>query len=105
LEVKIINKAELTDVTGDYFGIKIQGATKGSDLFALNRKVQVLLYAGGVNYSSSSIINMESGSAESLEFSFNSNTEVQAALVDATTQEQLDNVTIKTSNARDMGGL
>jgi len=105
LEVKIINKAELTDVTGDYFGIKIQGATKGSDLFALNRKVQVLLYAGGVNYSSSSIINMESGSAESLEFSFNSNTEVQAALVDATTQEQLDSVIIKTSNARDMGGL
>jgi len=74
-------------------------------LFASNRKVQVLLYAGGVNYSSSSFINMDSGKSETLEFSFQGNSEVQAALVDATTQEQLDSVIINSSNARDMGGL
>lgn len=105
LEVKIINKQELTEVTGEWFGIKLQAALSTSDLFASNRKVQVLLYAKGVNYSSSSIINMEAGKTEPLEFSFQGNTEVQAALVDASTQEQLDSVIIKQSNLRDLGGL
>jgi hypothetical protein len=105
LEVKIINKAELSEVTGILFGIKLQASSKASDLFASNRKVQVLLYAGGVNYSSSSIISMDSGKSETLEFSFQGNTEVQAVLVDATTQEQLDSVIINSSNARDTGGL
>jgi len=105
LEVKIINKAELSDVTGNLFGIKIQGSSKASDLFASNRKVQVLLYAGGKKYNSSSILNMDSGKTEILEFSFQGNSEILAILVDATTQEQLDTVIIKSSNARDMGGL
>lgn len=105
LEVKITNKAELAEVTGENFGIKLQGISKASDLFALNRKVQVLLYAGGKNYTSSSILNIDSGKTESLEFSFQGNSEVQAAVVDASTQEQLDTIIIKKSNARDMGGL
>ena len=39
------------------------------------------------------------------EFSFQKNSQVQAVLVDATTQEQLDTVIIKKSNIRDLGGL
>lgn len=105
LEVKIINKQELTEVTGEWFGIKLQATASTSDLFASNRKVQVLLYAKGVNYSSSSIINMEAGNTESLEFPFKGHTEVQVALVDANTQEQLDSIVIKQSNLRDLGGL
>ena len=105
LEIAIINKKELVEVTGELFGIRLQAASSVSDLFSSQRKVQVLLYAGNTNYSSSSIINMEAGKSELLEFSFSGNTEVQAALVDAATREQLDVVIIKKSTIRDLGGL
>ncbi|MBU2649847.1 MAG: PglZ domain-containing protein [Bacteroidetes bacterium] len=105
LSVKISNKEELAEITGDVFGIKLQGAAGKSDLFASSRKVQILLYSGNTNYGSSSIINMEAGKTESLEFSFKGHTEVQAVVVDASTQEQLDLAIIKQSNLRDLGGL
>jgi hypothetical protein len=105
LKVSIINKNELAEVTGELFVIKLQAAPSAPDLFSSIRKVQILLYAGNVNYSSSSIINMEPGKIDSLEFSFKGNKEVKAILLDAETQEQLDSLTIKKSNARDLGGL
>jgi len=105
LEVIIVNKSELSEVVGELFSIKIQAASGISNLFSSNRKVQILSYAKGINYNSSSLLNIESGQVQSFEFSFNGNEEVQAALVDALTQEQLDNVLIKKSNVRDLGGL
>jgi len=45
------------------------------------------------------------GKSESMEFSFNGNPSVSAVLVDADTQEQLDIIRIKKSNARDLSGL
>lgn len=103
LVVAIVNKKDLEEVPGELFAIKLQAATSGADLFAANRKVQILLYAGNVNYSSSNIISIDEGKTETLEFSFKGNKEVQAALVDANTQEQLDTVIIKKSNLRDTG--
>jgi len=105
LEVAIINKIELAEVTGELFGIKLQAASSVPDLFSPNRKIQILLYAGNTNYSSSSIINMEPGKTESLEFSFKNNSVVKAVLLDAETQEQLDVVIIIKSNVRDFDGL
>lgn len=105
LEVVIINKKELVDVTGEIFAIKLQTTSTVPDLFAYQRKVQILLYAGTVNYSSSQVIPMETGKLTSMEFSFNGNMEIKAVLLDAETQEQLDVVTIKKSNVRDLGGL
>lgn len=105
LEVAIINKKELAEVTGELFGIKLQAASSAPDLFSPNRKIQILLYAGNANYSNSSIINLEPGKTESLEFSFKNNSVVKAVLLDAETQEQLDVVTIIKSNVRDFDGL
>jgi hypothetical protein len=105
LEVEIVNKAELADVTGDLFGIKIQAASKADNLFSANRKVQISLYANNVSFSSTSIISIDAGTTNSFEFSFGGNSEVTAVLVDANTQEQLDTVKIKKSNARDLAGL
>ena len=105
LEVNISNKKDLGNVTGELFGIKLQAATSASDLFAVSRKVQILLYANNKQYSESDIMTLESGKLESKEFSFKGHTEVQAVLVDAKTQEQLDSVIIKKSNLRDLGGL
>lgn len=105
LAVTIINKKDLEAVTGERFGIKIRAAGTEPDLFTANRKIQILLFAGSANYSSSQIITMLPGKSESMEFSFNGNPLVSAVLIDAETQEQLDIVRIKKSNARDLSGL
>lgn len=105
LVVSIINKKEIVEVTGEMFGVKLLAESSSSNLFATSRKVQVLLYAGSINFSSSNFINMELGKTETVEFSFSGNSEIQAVLVDVTSQEQLDSVMIKKSNLRDLGGL
>ena len=65
----------------------------------------MLLYANNVTYSSSHIITIEPGGKQSFDFSFGGHSEVIAVVVDANTQEQIDSVKIKKSNARDLGGL
>ena len=105
LAVSIMNKKELIDITGEIFGIKIQAASAKGDLFSTSRKIQALLYANNINYSSSHVFTMDPGTTQSFDFSFNNNSEVQVVLVDAATQEQLDSVIVKKSNARDFGGL
>jgi hypothetical protein len=105
LTVQIANKKDLVGVTGELFGLKIQAAESGGELFSASRKVQLLLYAQNVNYEKSSTIILNAGTTQSFEFSFQENTEVQAVLVDATSQEQLDSVKVTKSNMRDLGGL
>lgn len=105
LLINISNKSELSDVTGEIFGIKLIATAQEHDLFAVKRKVKISIYADNVNFSNSSIINMEPDHTETVEFSFNGEMEVNAVLLDAETQEQLDVVTIKKSNVRDLGGL
>ena len=105
LDVTIANKKDLSNVTGELFGIKLHAAASESDLFKGERKVQILLYSGNNLYTESPVLTLEANGTTSMEFSFKGNTEVQAALVDATNQEQLDVVVVKKSNARDFGGL
>ncbi|MBF0396857.1 MAG: PglZ domain-containing protein [Desulfobacterales bacterium] len=102
LKVSVINKKELESVAGELFVIKLQAASSSIDI---NRKVKVMLYSDNVNYSSSNIVLIKLNKIEFLEFSFDRNTEVKAVLVDAENQEQLDSLTIKKSNERDLGGL
>lgn len=105
LAVQITNKAALADVTGELFAIKLKGTAKKNDLFSANRKVQIILYANNKELSSSSILTVEANKEQSLEFSFKGYNELKAIVIDAVTQEQLDNTIIKKSNARDLGGL
>lgn len=105
LEVNITNKKELSEVTGELFGLKIQATAKADDLFSASRKIQVLLYANNITYSSSNIITIEPGATQSFDFSFGGHNEIIAVVVDASSQEQIDSVKIKKSNARDLGGL
>lgn len=105
LGVLITNKNELAEVTGELFVIKMEASKEATDLFAAQRKVQIKLYAGSKEYQSSTIVSMEAGKTETVECSLNNNSQVQAVLLDAETQEQLDIVTIKKSNLRDLGGL
>ena len=105
LEIKIHNKNELNEITGELFGLKIEAKQNADDLFSSSRKIQVLLYANNILYSSSNIINIEPGDFQSFEFSFGGHNEIVAVIVDASTQEQIDSVIIKKSNARDLSGL
>jgi len=105
LQVIISNKSDLASATGEFFPIKLQASNDAKDLFASNRKVQILLYNGNINVSSSNIITIEAGQLVSMDFGFNKLDEVKAVLVDASTQEQLDTAIIKKSNLRDFGGL
>lgn len=105
LKVAISNKQELADITGELFAIKLQSDSKETNLFAYQRKVQLLLYAENVNYSSSNIITIKSGEIQTVEFSFLGKMEIKAILLDADTSEQLDVATIKKSNVRDLDGL
>ena len=89
----------------DFKPNRLEASKEASDLFAAERKVQIKLYAGSKEYQSSTIVNIEAGKTESVECSLNNNSQVQAVLLDAVTQEQLDKVTIKKSNLRDLGGL
>lgn len=105
LEVKIANKQQLKEVTGDIFPVKVEASKTKNDLFSSYRKVQVLMFAGSKQYSTSSIYTLNAGGTFIPEFSFNGNELVQASLIDVETKEQLDSITIKKSSARDLGGL
>jgi len=105
LDVYISNKIDLSDLPSELFVIRLDAPKAPTDLFGGVRKVQIKLYAGNTEYQSSDIISIEANSIIDKEFSFNKNTQVQAVLIDASTQEQLDNVIIKKSNLRDLGGL
>lgn len=105
LAVFISNKTDLSEVPSELFVISLDAPRAPSDLFGGIRKVQIKLYAGNKEYQSSDIFSIESNAIVDKEFSFNGNTQVQAVLLDASTQEQLDTVIIKKSNLRDLGGL
>jgi len=105
LEVFISNKTDLNEVPSELFVIRLDAPKAPTDLFGGVRKVQIKLYAGNKEYQCSDIISIDANSIVDKEFSFGSNAQVQAVLIDATTQEQLDTAIIKKSNLRDLGGL
>lgn len=105
LAVFISNKTDLNDVPSELFVIKLDAPKAPTDLFGGIRKVQIKLYAGNNEYQSSDIITINSNDIIDKEFSFANNMQIQAVLIDASTQEQLDSVIIKKSNLRDLGGL
>ena len=105
LDVLIVNKNDLKDVTGELFGIRVRGFAVVDDLFSSERKVQLLVYSNEIKLSSSQVISIEPNVEKQAEFSFSGNSEVTVVLIDAVTQEQLDSAPVKKSNARDLGGL
>jgi len=105
LKVEIQNKNELEEVVGENFGIKVKAAQSSGNLFAVPRKIQVLLFAENKQYSQSNIVEIQAGEIKSFEFSFAGNNTVKAVLIDSDTKEQLDTVVIKKSSARDFNGL
>ena len=105
LDVQITNKVDLKEVTGDLFAIKLKGSSSSDNLFSAERKVILMFFSKNKQFNVSDIITIESGVELKKEFHFGSYTEIEIKVLDATTKEQLDKITVKQSSARDLGGL
>ncbi len=105
LQVIISNKAELQEVAGNLFAVKLKGVSASDNLFTTERKIILLFFADGVKVNESDIITIEKNQELKKEYQFGSNHELEMKILDAITREQLDGLTIKQGTARDMGGL
>lgn len=104
LQVFISNKAELADVTGNLFSVKLK-ASASTGLFSSERKIIILLYANNKKISESDLITIEANQELKKEYNFGSNKEIEIKILDSFTMAQLDKSTVKQNNARDLGGL
>lgn len=104
LGVKIANKADLRNVTGNYFNLKIQADGNMSDLFAQERKIKVLFFAGNQLAGGSTLLTMKPGQAITQEYELVGNID-KVVIADKVTAAQLDSCEIKRSAARDIDGL
>ena len=105
LNVKIINKKELTNVTGNLYQIKIEAKSSSNDIFSTERKIVILQFNGGKQLSKSQIITMNNNSIEKQEFEFDGCDKIDIQILDAITKELIDKVTVTKKNDRDLGGL
>ncbi|MEN2282400.1 hypothetical protein AAGF08_09705 [Algoriphagus sp. SE2] len=105
LNVRITNKSDLLNVTGELFSLKLIGETEGSGLFSMERKVVVLFFSDGKKFNESDILTIEKGKEVKKEYQFNKHSTISVVIVDAITKSQLDKATITQNSARDLGGL
>jgi hypothetical protein len=105
LSVSIQNKADLKDVTGELFPIKIQAGEGAGDLFSMDRKVYLVFFANKNQVNKSEVFTIRHDEHITKEYTFDGHPEIEVQLLDATTKEQLDRATIKNNKDRDLGGL
>jgi hypothetical protein len=105
LLVSIENKADLKEVTGENYSIKLKTSSQINDLFTSNRKIILMFFVGNEKVNESEIITIEKNESIKKEFRFEEYTKIDLIVMDALTKEQLDKTTIRKSNARDLGGL
>jgi hypothetical protein len=105
LNVKIANKNELTNVTGNLYQVKIEAKSSSNDIFSIERKIVILQFNGSKQLSKSQIITMKNNSIEKQEFEFDGYDKIDIQILDANTKELIDKVTVTKKNDRDLGGL
>lgn len=105
LSVTIDNKAELTDVSGLYFKVKLHGNGDASNVFTMERKVRLYIYdTTGTEVSKSAILTVRHNAVAEHEDELTVST-LKVVVVDAQTTEQLDSCIIKKSSGRDLDDL
>lgn len=105
LSVSIENKADLKNVTGELFLIKILADEGTGDLFSLKRKVYLVFFANKTQVNKSDVFNIERNESITKEYTFDGYPQIEVQLLDATTKQQLDRAIIKQNKDRDLGGL
>lgn len=104
LKVKISNKSDLANVTGDLFQVKVEAGNM-EDIFSLSRRVYLQFYSGKTKINQSDIFTIEERQIVKKDYSFEGNSSIDVLLLDADTIEELDRVTVKQNSVRDLGGL
>lgn len=105
LAVSIINKQDLASVTGDLYQIKLNADAGEGNLFTQERKVLLMFFANNSQVNKSDVITIQSSGLIAKEYTFDEHHEIEVQLVDASSKQQLDRVTVKKNNDRDLGGL
>lgn len=105
LHIFISNKEQLKEVSGEYFKVKLETKTSGNSLFDAQREVNIVLYHNNVLMHIQKGIDIKKDEVWDKEFGFEGKNEIVLIIEDASTREKLDQVTVKKSSARDLGGL
>jgi hypothetical protein len=105
LVVSILEKSNISEVTGEIYAVKLKADAVTDDLFTTERKVVLLFFADNTKINESDIITISKGEEIKKEYQFGAYSEIEVKVLDAATKEQLDKITIKKSAARDLGGL
>lgn len=105
LSVLFENKADLKDVTGELFQIKIHADKGPGELFALDRKIYLIFFANKMQVNKSDVFTVQPNESITKEYTFDGHPELEVQLLDATTKQQLDRTIVKQNKDRDLGGL
>lgn len=103
LKVRIANKKELKEITGNYFVVKLQADGNKSDLFTQERKVKLMLFAGS-KMVSTAIHTLKPGSLVEAEFEMSAGIN-KVVIADKESSVQIDSCDIKKSSSRDLDDL
>lgn len=105
LSVSIENKADLKEVTGELFSIKIQAGKGAGDLFSMDRKVYLVFFANKAQANKSDVFTIQRNERVTKEYTFDGHSELEVHLLDVATKQQLDRAIVKQNKDRDLGGL
>lgn len=105
LSVRIENKRDLKDVTGELFSITIQSDQGTGNLFSMERKVYLVFFANKTSVNKSDVFTIQRNARMTKEYTFDGHPEIEVHLLDAKTKEQLDRAVVKRNKDRDLGGL
>ena len=102
--VKISNKKELRNVTGNYFTIKVLAEGSNDDLFTQERKIKVMLFASSTLVNGNMIYSIKPGEAINMEYELSNGID-KVVIADKNTAAQIDSCEIKKSSSRDIDDL
>ena len=75
------------------------------DIFAQERKLQLLFIDNGKEFNKSDIVAIKAGELIKKEFSFDGHLTIEVIVVDASSRQTLTKVSVTQTIARDLGGL
>lgn len=104
LRVRISNKEELQHVTGHYFTVKLRAEGGGSNLFAQERKIRVMLFAGSTLVNGNIFYSIQPGEPINIEFELTGGID-RVVIADKNTMVQIDSCEIRKSLSRDIDDL
>lgn len=105
LKVFISNREQLKEVSGEYFKLRLEAHNDGNSLFESQRIVNIVLYHNNIPMQSLEAVDIQKDKTWDKEFGFEGKNEIVVIIEDASTKEKLDQLTVKKSSARDLGGL